>query len=103
MQQTGRAGIKANFAGYIGRLINEDSGILKNGLLQGVLLDSWECKTQTWTPKLDSLFQKNGIIRCFQCYRPYLATLSIIPKKQRVLRDWRVTLNDLLVNNFSEK
>ena len=94
-------GIKANFAGYIGRLINEDSGILKNGLLQGVLLDSWECKTQTWTPKLDSLFQKKW-------HYPLLSMLPAIfgyvidnpEKTARFLRDWRVTLNDLLVNNF---
>jgi hypothetical protein len=49
------AGAKANFDGYIGRLIN-DNEKLKNGLLNGILIDSWECKTQTWTAGLDSAF-----------------------------------------------
>jgi len=44
------AGAQANFNGYIGRLMN-DNARLKEGLLNGILIDSWECKTQTWTNK----------------------------------------------------
>ena len=43
-----RRGIEANFAGYIGRLID---GPLK-GKLDGFLLDSWECRSPMWTAKM---------------------------------------------------
>ena len=45
-----RAGSDAQFEGYIGRL-TRDGGALSGGLLNGLLFDSWECKTQTWTGK----------------------------------------------------
>lgn len=40
-------GAEAHFAGYIGRLSGK-GGPVGGGLLQGMLLDSWECETQTW-------------------------------------------------------
>lgn len=44
------AGSDAQFDRYIGRLTAE-GGPLADGLLNGLLFDSWECKTQTWTEK----------------------------------------------------
>lgn len=50
-------GADAHFAGYIGRLSGE-KGILGNGLLNGMLMDSWECETQTWTENMESEFSR---------------------------------------------
>lgn len=94
------AGAQANFAGYIGRLIQED-GPLGNGKLDGLLLDSWECKTQTWTEGLDAVFlEKQGY-----SLLPMLPALFgyVVDEPEytaNFLRDWRVTINDLLVDNF---
>ena len=49
------SGPNAHFAGYIGKLA---TGALQGGLLNGMLLDSWECKTQTWTPAMEQEFQR---------------------------------------------
>ena len=42
-------GIDCNFANYIGRLAD---GPLSGGLLQGVVVDSWECERPNWTERL---------------------------------------------------
>ncbi len=93
-------GVRANFDGYIGRLIKGD-GVLKDGLLQGVLLDSWECKTQTWTTDLDKLFEEKWDYS-LQAMLPALFGYVVGNPENTALflRDWRVTLNDLLVENF---
>ena len=95
-----KSGIRANFDGYIGRLIKQD-GVLKDGLLQGVLLDSWECKTQTWTPDLDNIFNKKWNYSLHSMFPALFGYVVDNPENTaRFLRDWRVTLNDLLVENF---
>ena len=95
-----KSGIRANFDGYIGRLIGDD-GVLKDGLLQGVLLDSWECKTQTWTQDLDKIFDEKWN---YPIHSMFPALFGYVVGNQentaRFLRDWRVTINDLLVENF---
>lgn len=94
------SGIRANFDGYIGRLIKED-GVLNGGLLQGVLLDSWECKTQTWTPDLDKIFGEKWNYSLHSMFPALFGYVVDNPENTaRFLRDWRVTLNDLLVENF---
>jgi len=93
-------GIRANFDGYIGRLI-KDGGVLQDGLLQGVLLDSWECKTQTWTPRLDKIFNEKWNYPLHSMFPALFGYVVDNPENTaRFLRDWRVTLNDLLVENF---
>ena len=93
-------GVEAHFAGYIGRLAGK-KGPVGNGLLKGLLLDSWECKTQTWTPGMDRQFsQRRGYT-----LRPWLPALAgyVVGEPEtttRFLRDWRATVNDLLVKNF---
>ena len=94
------SGIRANFDGYIGRLIKGD-GALKDGLLQGVLLDSWECKTQTWTAGLDRIFDNQWSYPLRSMFPALFGYVVDNPENTaRFLRDWRVTLNDLLVENF---
>lgn len=94
------SGIRANFDGYVGRLIKGD-GALKDGLLQGVLLDSWECKTQTWTADLDKIFDNQWSYALRSRLPALFGYVVDNPENTaRFLRDWRVTLNDLLVENF---
>lgn len=93
-------GPNAQFAGYIGRLIGQD-GVLKNGLLNGMLLDSWECYTQTWTQGMEDEFNrvanyplKNWLPAVFGYVIEDHETTT------RFLRDWRATINDLFTHNF---
>jgi hypothetical protein len=94
------AGAETHFAGYIGRLSGK-KGPVSGGLLQGMLLDSWECETQTWTPGMEAQFMR---LRGYPL-APWLpALLGYVvgdpESTTRFLRDWRATINDLLVKNF---
>ena len=90
-------GADSHFAGYIGRLAD---GPL-NGLLDGMLLDSWECETQTWTSGMEEEFAR---VAGYDL-RPWMPALMGYVVKDpemtaRFLRDWRSTINDLVVNKF---
>ncbi|MES2829862.1 MAG: glycosyl hydrolase [Bacteroidota bacterium] len=95
-----KSGAEAHFAGYIGRLSGHD-GPLAGGLLNGMLIDSWECHTQSWTPDMEQEF--NRVTK--YTLRKWLPALFgyVVKDHQttgRFLTDWRKTLNDLLVNNY---
>lgn len=94
------AGAETHFAGYIGRL-SAGNGPVGGGLMQGMLLDSWECETQTWTPGMDAQFER---LRGYplRAWFPALAGYVVGDPETttRFLRDWRATVNDLLVENF---
>ena len=94
-------GPEANFAGYIGRLVN---GTLQGGMLNGMLLDSWECYSQTWTKKMESEFSE----RMGYDLRSWLpAVIGYVIDNQetttRFLTDWRRVINDLFVNKFYKR
>ncbi len=96
-------GADAHFAGYIGR-ISAPGGPADAGRLQGMVIDSWECHTQTWTPAMEQEFSG---LRGY-ALRPWLPALAgwVVGDhltSQRFLRDWRATLNDLLVTNYYER
>jgi len=94
------AGADLHFAGYIGR-ISAAGGPAGHGRLQGMVLDSWECLTQTWTPAMEQEFaRRRGYALCN--WLPALAGYVIDghARSERFLRDWRATVNDLLVENF---
>lgn len=94
------AGAEAHYAGYIGRLTAKN-GPVGDGLLAGMLLDSWECETQTWTPGMDQQFaQLRGYP--LRAWLPALAGYVVgePATTTRFLRDWRATLNELAVKNF---
>lgn len=93
-------GSNAQFAGYIGRLSGEN-GPLAGGLLNGVLMDSWECRTQTWTDGLEEEFEK----MTGYALKPWLpAVFGYVVKDQestfRFLCDWRLVINKLFAYNF---
>ncbi|MGV8963501.1 MAG: glycosyl hydrolase [Candidatus Saccharimonadaceae bacterium] len=95
-----QSGANSQFAGYLGRLIKED-GALSNGLLNGMLLDSWECNTQTWTADMEKEFKRitNYSLRN---WLPGIFGYVIDDHEttKRFLLDWRTTINDLFTNNF---
>ena len=91
-------GAEAHFPGYVGRLAN---GALKGGLLDGMLLDSWECNTQTWTQDMEMEFDQ----RCGYELRQWLPALFgyVMDDPQttsRFLLDWRGTVGNLITERF---
>ena len=91
-------GPEAHFAGYIGRLTN---GTLQGGMLNGMLLDSWECYSQTWTLKMEDEFNE----RMGYELRTWLPSIFgyVIDNPEttsRFLHDWRSVVGDLFANKF---
>ena len=88
-----------HFNGYIGRISAPDGPASHK--LNGMVLDSWECHTQTWTPGMEKEFAKR---RGYELRRwlPALTgrVVGDFDQSERFLRDWRATVNDLLVENF---
>lgn len=90
-------GIEANYAAYVGRLAN---GPL-NGLLDGVVVDSWECYRDNWTDGLEDVFRK----RCgYDLVRHLPSVFGWVVGSPRAtddfLRDWRGLLGDLVEENY---
>jgi hypothetical protein len=92
------SGPEAHFAGYVGRINN---GPLVGGLLNGMLMDSWECKTQTWTNKMEAEFER---VAGYQLIKWLPAVFGYVlddhETTTRFLHDWRTTLGDLFANKF---
>ena len=92
------AGAEAQFAGYIGRL---HDGPLSGGLLGGILLDSWECETQTWTPAMEREFARRNDYALRRWLPAVLGYVVDDPEvSARFLRDWRGTISALFTENF---
>ena len=94
-------GPEAHFDGYIGHLAN---GALQGGMLKGLLLDSWECNTQTWTNKMEQEFKdfkgydlRNWLPAVFGYVIDNPETTS------RFLLDWRGTIGELFANRFYKR
>lgn len=95
-----KSGANAHFAGYIGRLSGEN-GPLAKGLLNGMLIDSWECHTQSWTADMEQEFKR---VSSYSIRNWLPALLGYVIRDHettsRFFTDWRKTLNDLLTNNY---
>ena len=93
-----RAGIDAHFAAYIGRLAK---GPLAGGKLKGFVVDSWECRRQTWTRSLESDFRA---ARGYDFRKKLPAVFGWVidspDKTEDFLRDWRQTLGELVEKNY---
>ena len=91
-------GIDTHFAAYIGRLAR---GSLAGGKLKGFIVDSWECRRQTWTDHLERDFRA---ARGYDLRKSLPAVFGWIidsPKKtDSFLRDWRQTLGELIEKNY---
>ena len=92
-------GPDAQYAGYIGRLTSNGGAI--NQMLNGVLMDSWECKTQTWTANMEEEFNR---VSGYDLRKWLPAIFGYVvgdhETTTRFLRDWRATINDLFTNKF---
>ncbi|HZG23533.1 MAG TPA: glycosyl hydrolase [Chitinophagaceae bacterium] len=95
-----KSGAEAHFAGYIGR-VSGPGGPVSGGLLNGMLIDSWECHTQSWTPGMEGEFER---VSRYPLQKWLPALLGYVIKDHettgRFLTDWRKTLSDLYTNNF---
>ena len=85
------------FRSYIGRLTD---GPLK-GLVNNMLMDSWECSSQTWT----RFMQKEFLSRRHYDLLTWMPALFgwVVDNRQqtsRFLSDWRRTINELFTDNF---
>ena len=93
-----RHGIDAHFAAYIGRLAK---GPLAGGKLKGFVVDSWECRRQTWTENLE----KDFLAARGYAFRKLLPAVfgwivDSPARTDRFLRDWRQTLDELVERNY---
>lgn len=92
------SGADVHFANYIGRLAD---GPLQGGLLNGMLLDSWECSTQTWTEEMEKEFFR---ISGYELRKWLPALFGYVindhETTSRFLRDWRGVINELYVHKF---
>lgn len=92
------AGPDAHFKGYIGRLVD---GPLSGGLLGGMLMDSWECCTQTWTKDMEADFERMNGYKLRKWLPAVMGYVIDDPETTtRFLLDWKRLIGDLLVNKF---
>lgn len=91
--------------GMIGDLIKE-GGPIGDGKLDGLLIDSWESFTPTWSMHSEDMFREFKSRRGYDL-KPFLpATMGYIVDDPVVttkfLRDLRYTMDELYVENFFE-
>ncbi len=93
-------GAQQHFTGYIGRL-SAPGGPADGGRLKGMVIDSWECYTQTWTPKMEDEFARRRGYE-LRSWLPALAGYVVQDQQtsERFLRDWRATISDLITENY---
>lgn len=91
------SGIEANFKGYIGKL---NAGVLK-GKMRAMLVDSWECFGQTWTPRMEEYFRRANGYALRQWLPALFGWIVDSPEStERFLTDWRRTNGDLITKNY---
>lgn len=85
------------FRSYIGRLTD---GPLK-GLVNNMLMDSWECSSQTWTRYMQQEFLQRRHYDLLT-WMPAIFGWVINSREQtsKFLSDWRRTINELFTDNF---
>lgn len=95
-----KTGSNIHYNGYIGRL-SAENGPVGYGLLKGVLIDSWECHNQTWTDSMDADFM-NATGYELRKWMPALFGYVVGDHETttQFLRDWRRTINDMIVENY---
>ena len=91
-------GIEANFAGYIGRLVE---GPLAGGRLKGMIVDSWECERQTWTWRMEEWFQAENGYDVKTILPAVFGWVIASPENtEKLLLDWRRTVSGLITRNY---
>jgi hypothetical protein len=91
-------GPEAQFKGYIGRLVD---GPLSGGLLNGMLMDSWECRVQTWTKDMESDFSEMNGYELRKWLPAVIGYVIDDPETtSRFLLDWKRTIGSLFSDRF---
>lgn len=93
-------GAEIQFANYVGML---QDGPLE-GKASGMLMDSWECYTQTWTETLEEDFKSftgYGLTEKLPALMGYV--IGNQEQTSRFLIDWRRTINRLYCDNFFKR
>ena len=91
-------GIEANFAGYIGRLLD---GPLKGVPVKGAVVDSWECGAQTWTERMPEYFRSLNGYELWPWLPALFGRVVGSPREtEGFLRDWRRTQGELVSRNY---
>ena len=93
-------GAETQFANYVGMLQDGPLG----GRAGGMLMDSWECHTQTWTATMEEDFTKSAGYSLRERV-PALMGYVIDSQEEtsRFLIDWRRTVNGLYCENFFKR
>ena len=92
------AGIECNFNAYIGKFAD---GTLKGGRLQGMVVDSWECRRQTWTAKMEAEFRARAGYELRKNLPAVFGWIVGSPDAtERFLLDWRRTIGALVEENY---
>ena len=94
-------GPDAHFAGYIGRLTD---GVLQGGKLQSMLLDSWECYSQTWTKNMEQEFKEYSgydLRKWIPALWGYV--VDDVETTSRFLLDWHNNIGRLFVDKFYKR
>ena len=88
------------FINYVGRL---QEGPL-NGKAKGMLMDSWECRTQTWTSNMEEMFQ-SSVGYSLKDRLPAIIGYVVDSQEEtsRLLIDWRRFVDGLYRENFFKK
>ena len=93
-----RRAIDLHFDAYIGRLAK---GPCAGGKLKGFVVDSWECRRQTWTATLEADFRAaNGYDFRKKLPAVFGWVLDDPATTERFLLDWRRTLGELVERNY---
>jgi len=90
-------GADAVFDGYVGKYEKETV----HGLVSGMLMDSWECETQTWCRGMERIFEeKMGYP--LKAHLPALFGYVIEDQRHtaKFLLDYRSLVNNMIVENF---
>lgn len=93
-------GAEIQFANYVGMLQDGPLG----GRAAGMLMDSWECMTQTWTASMEEDFRKTvgySLAERLPALMGYV--IDSQEETSRFLIDWRRTANRLYCENFFKK
>ena len=93
-------GAEVQFANYVGML--QDGPLA--GKASGMLMDSWECNTQTWTDTMEKDFREAaGYDLAVRIPALMGYVLDSQEETSRFLIDWRRTVNGLYVENFFKR
>lgn len=93
-------GAEIQFANYVGMLQDGPLG----GKAKGMLMDSWECNTQTWTDTMEKDFRDAaGYDLAVRIPALMGYVLDSQEETSRFLIDWRRTANGLYVENFFKR